>query len=223
MMHFYARVPQHWQPAESNLSGAPLRRSSPYSIAANSEMQRARYSLSASIARRSGPFWRCAPGQEARAARIHSALSASPLSTTATKSEAWTARRAEAVRAALADQAVDLEAIHRWTRWVEILASGMQPESLATLGYDLRSLEHRSWPASGETWMECPRPLSIPWGEAFLPPALERQIDEFRNRRGLAPAWNCRGEPCRNRDDRRSRSTDPTARPGYSHLPCDWR
>ena len=103
------------------------------------------------------------------------------------ENEAWTARRAEAVRAALADQAVDLEAIHRWTRWVEILATGMQPESLATLGYELSSLEHRSWPASGETWMECPHPPLIPAGEAFLPPALVRKIDVFRNRGGLAP------------------------------------
>ena len=70
---------------------------------------------------------------------------------------------------------------------MEILASGMQPESLATLGYDVSSLEHRSWPASGGTWMECPRPPSIPRGEAFLPAALARKIDEFRNRRGLAP------------------------------------
>ena len=95
--------------------------------------------------------------------------------------EAWTVRRAETVRSALAQQGGDLQAISRWTRWTEILATDMRPQSLATLGIDADTIEHRSWPAPGERWTVCPDPPAITWGEASLPPALESRIELFRN------------------------------------------
>lgn len=98
------------------------------------------------------------------------------------ESEAWTAQRAETVRAALvAEGNGDLESIHRWTRWVEILATGMRPESLAKLGIDAEAIEHRSWPAPEGTWAMWPAPPSITWADASLPPGLLRRIERFRN------------------------------------------
>lgn len=97
------------------------------------------------------------------------------------ESEAWTARRAEAVRHALTDQGVgDLEAIQRWTRRVEILASGIQPESLQKLGMDADAIEHRSWPMPNDTWGLCPHTPAIKWTANPLPTGLKRRIECFR-------------------------------------------
>ncbi|MCY4381869.1 MAG: hypothetical protein OXE44_01810 [Nitrospinae bacterium] len=104
------------------------------------------------------------------------------------ENEAWTARRMEAVRTALVDQgADDLEAFHRWTRYVEILATGMSQEALAELGIDMNAIEHRSWPiACGkwEVWRDAP---SIQWAKASLPRALEQRIVKFRSQTESTP------------------------------------
>ena len=98
------------------------------------------------------------------------------------ESEAWTLHRAEAVRRVLAAQGNGhLEEIHRWTRWVEILATGMGSESLATLGIDANAIEHRSWPMPQGAWGVWPNGPSIDWAPGSLPTALERRIERFRN------------------------------------------
>ena len=104
------------------------------------------------------------------------------------ESEAWTAQIAETVRTALVAQGDgDLESIHRWTRWVEILATGMSPGSLAEIGIDADAIEHRIWPAPDGTWAVWPDPPSIAWTEASLPPALKKRIERFRNGEEGAP------------------------------------
>lgn len=99
------------------------------------------------------------------------------------ESESWTERRAKAVREALAPQgAGDLEAIHRWTRYVEILATGMSPEQLRDeFRIDADAIEHRSWPASDGAWTVVPAAPPIQWAEALLPRALKDRIEGFRN------------------------------------------
>lgn len=98
-------------------------------------------------------------------------------------SEAWTAQRAEDVRTVLANQGDgDLAELHRWTRWIEILATDMRPESLAELGIDSGAIEHRSWPTPDETWSVWPdTPLINKWTKASLPSSLMNRIEMFRN------------------------------------------
>ncbi len=98
------------------------------------------------------------------------------------ENEAWTARRTQATRTTLVDQgAKDLEAIHRWTRYVEILATGMSQKALAELGIDVNAIEHRSWPIAGGTWAVGRDAPSIQWAKASLPPALMQRIENFRS------------------------------------------
>lgn len=98
------------------------------------------------------------------------------------ESEAWTAQRVRTVRRALADQGNDhLGEIGRWTRWVEILATGMGTESLAKLGIDANAIEHRSWPMSCGGWEVWPDTPPINLVTNPLPVALRRRIEGFRN------------------------------------------
>lgn len=99
------------------------------------------------------------------------------------ESESWTARRVKVVREALAAQgAEDLEAIHRWTRYIEILATGMSQERLrGEFHIDSEAIEHRSWPLSEGIWMVAPAASPIRWAKALLPRALEKRIEGFRN------------------------------------------
>ena len=103
------------------------------------------------------------------------------------ESEAWTARRMETVRSVLAAQGNgNLEEIHRWTRLVEILATGMGPESLAKFGIDSNAIEHRSWPIPNDGWGVWTDTPSIKLAAGPLPTALTSTIERFRNgRRGV--------------------------------------
>ena len=116
----------------------------------------------------------------------------SPVMEDCEESEAWTARRAQAVRTAMAARGIGhLDRIGRWTRWVEILATGMGTESLAKLGIDANAIEHRSWPkpdAGWEIWSDTPPitggTISMP---DPLPAALARRIERFRDGEEGAP------------------------------------
>ena len=104
------------------------------------------------------------------------------------ESEAWTAQRLEIGRAALADKGMcSLEEIHRWTRWVEILATGVPSESFARLGIDANAIEHRSWPTHEGGWTVWPDTSSVPWTIASLPPALEKRLQQFQDNVEVAP------------------------------------
>ena len=106
----------------------------------------------------------------------------SPVMEDCKESEAWTAQRVRAVRMALTDRGNGhLEEMGRRTRWIEILATGMAPESLAKLGIDVNALEHRSWPTPRGGWESWPDTPLINVGTGPLPTALASRIEGFRN------------------------------------------
>ena len=97
--------------------------------------------------------------------------------------EAWTKLRVQAVEAVLvARDNGQLDEIRRWTRWIELLATGMRPESLEMFGIDARAIEHRSWPKPDGGWEVCPDAPAIEWMSNRLPTALTSRIEGFRNK-----------------------------------------
>ena len=106
----------------------------------------------------------------------------SPVMEDCGESEAWTAQRVGAVRTALADRGNGhLEEMGRWTRWVEILAAGMGPESLAKFGVDVNAIEHRSWPTPCGGWKSWPDTSPVDLATGPLPTALASRIERFRS------------------------------------------
>ena len=101
--------------------------------------------------------------------------------------EAWTTKRVEYVQAALGAEAVeeDVAALRRWTRGVEILATGMNPRSLAAIGVEIDALEHWSWPVAEGGWELLKRRPNIQWSQVRfgLPERLVARLRKFAERR----------------------------------------
>jgi len=106
----------------------------------------------------------------------------SPVMEDCEENEAWTTRRMRTVEAALdVRDKGQLDEIRRWTRWIELLATGMRPESLKMLGIDAKAIEHRSWPKPDGGWEVFPDAPSIDWTPNPLPVALRNRIQAFRD------------------------------------------
>ncbi|MCY4541313.1 MAG: hypothetical protein OXB95_02795, partial [Rhodobacteraceae bacterium] len=131
--------------------------------------------------------------------------------------ESWAARRIDGVRKELEKQRVldithgerirdlsdlcrlravdqgDIEAICRWTRLAELLATDMPANSLERLGIHPKGPENQCWPTrpanstTSGNWQKiwgCP---SAPKVEGFLPHALENSIRMFRDGNDVKP------------------------------------
>ena len=102
--------------------------------------------------------------------------------------EAWTMQRLDAVHSAFREEASeDLEALNRWTRSTEMLATGMSPKSLAELGVDTESLEHWSWPTAGREWRCWKNRPEIKRFPAVLPSNLKLRVEAFMEGREGEP------------------------------------
>ena len=96
--------------------------------------------------------------------------------------ESWTAKRVENVRTALqAESAEDMDALRRWTRGLEILATGMNSGSLAEFGVEMDALEHWSWPVADGGWKLLRQVPTMKWSKASfsLPERLHRRLKVF--------------------------------------------
>ncbi len=110
------------------------------------------------------------------------------------ESEAWTARKVQAVQNAMAAKGIsDRDIICRWTRWIEMLATGMNASSLKELGIDINSIEHRSWPKPEGGWkvLSGESPITgqtISVLDDSLPKSLKCRIKSFlKGKKGRKP------------------------------------
>ena len=105
--------------------------------------------------------------------------------------ESWSAQRVKFVQAALRAQNPDkFDAIRKWTRFVEILASGMRSESLLAFGMEEDAIEHWSWPVPHGNWEFLRERPSTPietWPLTALPPRLDEQLRSFAAGREGSP------------------------------------
>lgn len=104
--------------------------------------------------------------------------------------EAWTTKRVEYVQAALGvESAAAVPALRRWTRGVEILATGMNRGSLSAFGVEMDALEHWSWPAPEGGWERLKQRPNIRWSQVRfgLPERLEARLRKFAERREGEP------------------------------------
>lgn len=104
--------------------------------------------------------------------------------------EAWTTKRVEYVQAALGvESAAAVPALRRWTRGVEILATGMNRGSLAAFGVEMDALEHWSWPVPDGDWELLKQRPNIRWSQVRfgLPERLETRLRKFAERREGEP------------------------------------
>ncbi len=109
----------------------------------------------------------------------------SPVMEDCEESEAWTASRAQAIQNTMDARGIGhRDQIGQWTRWVEILATGMEAKSLAKFGIDADAIEHRSWPKPNGGWEiwsgTLPITVAIPVSDS-LPSALAKRIESFRD------------------------------------------
>ncbi|MCY3820137.1 MAG: hypothetical protein OXH52_12365 [Gammaproteobacteria bacterium] len=94
--------------------------------------------------------------------------------------EAWTRQRLDVVRSALKEElSGDFDALNKWTRSAEMLATGMSPQSLARLGVEADALEHWSWPTPGGGWGCCNNRPAIERFPAALPSRLKSRLKQF--------------------------------------------
>ncbi len=112
--------------------------------------------------------------------------------------DAWMTQRIRDVESDLPKAAKEnLDLLKKWTRLVEMLATGMNPKSLAKFGVNVEGLEHRSWPAANGEWghlRKKPTPTGG-WPSARLSEQLnERRDDALRVVfDDLIGAWECGG------------------------------
>ncbi len=106
----------------------------------------------------------------------------SPVMDDCTDHEGLTAQRVSTVLTELASKGIDdLAAVRKWTRSVEIAATGMSRDSLAKIGIDASAIEHRTWPTSDGAWKMGPDAPSIEWAKTSLPSKLAKRIERFCN------------------------------------------
>ena len=96
--------------------------------------------------------------------------------------EAWTARRVASAASALeTGSPIRTDPLHRWTRSVEFLASGMSSGSLAAFGIDYDAVEHWSWPVGESGWQVLKQRSTVDWSAIHfaLPQRLKERLREF--------------------------------------------
>ena len=96
--------------------------------------------------------------------------------------QAWMAHRMELAQATLKEElSEDIDALRKWTRSVEIMASGMNAKSLEAFGMNGNAVEHWSWPTADGNWRFLrPRSTSSSTrSSASLPAGLEARLGSF--------------------------------------------